>query len=122
MALGFNPLEEVVDDLAPHRVCYEDSFFPGEAVGCFNVSFEAREVLVAKLEVRVGKTPVIGGGVGGGWIIADTGEVLDDFVPNPVPGDEEIGCVKALGSSQLNAWGIKSCVFIQHHVLLDFMS
>lgn len=122
MALGLNPFEKVVDHLAPHGVCDEDSFFPGEAVRCFNVGFEAGEVLVTELEVWIGKAPIIRGGVGGCWVIANTGQVFDDFVPNPVSSDEEIGCVKALSSSQLNSWGIKACVFIQHHMLLDFMS
>lgn len=112
MTLGFNPFEEVVHHLTPHGVCDEDGFLPGEAVGYFDVGFETRKVLVPELEVRVGKAPVVGGGVGGGWIVADAGEVFDDFAPNPVPSDEKIGCVKTLGGSQLNARGIESRVFI----------
>lgn len=120
MALGFNPLEKIVDHLAPHGVCDEDGFFPGEAVRYFDVGFEAGEVLVTDLEIRVGKAPVVRGGIGGGWVIANTSEVFDDLVPNPVPSNEEISRIKALGSSQLNSRWVESCVFIQHHVLLNF--
>lgn len=65
-------------------MCNEHSFLPGESIRRLNVSFEAGEILVSYLKVRVGKTPVIRSCIGRGWVVADASEIFDDFIPYPV--------------------------------------
>ena len=45
VAFGFDPAEEVEEDLAAHAVGEEDGFDAVEADACFDVGFESGEVL-----------------------------------------------------------------------------
>ena len=64
-----------------------------------NVRLETRKVAITHFKIRVGKAPVICSGVRVGGIIADGGEVLENFVPDPVARDEKVGGIEALRSA-----------------------
>mmetsp|Transcript_43736 Transcript_43736/g.126336 ORF Transcript_43736/g.126336 Transcript_43736/m.126336 type:complete len:404 (-) Transcript_43736:732-1943(-) len=91
-----DPLEEVVPDVAAHRVRDDDGLLPVHGDEGLDLLPQPGEVPVPALQVPEGQAPVIGGHVHGVVIIPNVCQGFDHHAPEPVACHEEVRAFETL--------------------------
>lgn len=131
-------MEEVVQNLATHRVREEHSLEPTACLlRSLEMELQPREVVITLFVIHVAQSPVICCSERIRRIVANSGKILEDLVPDPVtclrvedsissttlyplsPLDthnEEVCSIEPLSSAQFNAWWIHASNLVEHDV------
>lgn len=143
--LSLNPLKEVVDNLRTHTVPDNYNLFIVDSSCGLNVHFQPCEILVAYFEIPICQPPIVTCSIGISGVITLEmlapvfefillpdythygRQTLEDFRPDPVPGDEEICRIKPNCCAEFDVGGVETSVLVQHYMpltceLLRFMN